>query len=79
MEPHLVPLHVLGVGESAVVDQVLGGPELVHRLHELGLRCGALVEVVQAGSPCILRLAGQKLAVRSDDVVRVMVRLGGRS
>ncbi len=72
----LVPLNLLSAGQLALVDQVLGQPDVVHRLEELGLRGGAAVEMVQAGSPCIIRLSGNKLCLRADELVRVLVRRG---
>jgi ferrous iron transport protein A len=73
----LIPVSQLAAGASAVVAAVLGGAELVHRLHEMGLRRGARVEMVQPGSPCIVKLDQQKLGFRCDEVVSVLVRPGG--
>ena len=70
----LFPMHLLAPGQSADVGRVVGSPETVHRLEELGLRGGATIEMVQNGSPCIIRLAGQKLCFRAEELVRVMVR-----
>lgn len=72
----LMPLNLLSPGQRASVGQVLGVPEQVQRLEELGLRDGATVEMVQAGSPCIVRLSGQKLCFRADELLRVLVRRG---
>ncbi|HEV3136337.1 MAG TPA: FeoA family protein [Pirellulales bacterium] len=72
----LVPLHFLAPGQSANISQVTGRPDQVHRLEELGLRDGAAIEMVQSGSPCIIRLAGQKLCFRADELLRVLVRRG---
>lgn len=73
MQP-LIPLHLLPAGHSAEVCQVLGQPEQVHRLHELGLRSGTQIEMLQSGSPCIIRLVGHKLCFRADELTRVLVR-----
>jgi ferrous iron transport protein A len=70
----LFPMHMLVPGQSADVGQVTGSPETIHRLEELGLRGGATVEMVQNGSPCIIRLAGQKLCFRAEELVQVLVR-----
>ena len=75
----IIPLNALATGESASIDHVAGMPEHVHRLHELGVRGGATVEMVQAGSPCIVRLAGQKFCFRADDLFSVLVRRGAAS
>ena len=71
-----IPLNHLNAGQTAQVEVVLGGVEQVHRLNELGLRQGAQVEMLQPGSPCILRLDGNKLCFRADEMLSVLVRLG---
>ncbi|HTM54939.1 MAG TPA: FeoA family protein [Pirellulales bacterium] len=72
----LVPLHLLNPGETADIGHVSGSPDAVHRLSELGLRGGVTVEMVQRGTPCVIRLDGQKLCFRSDDVLQVLVKPG---
>jgi Fe2+ transport system protein FeoA len=57
----------------AEISQVLGSPEQVRRLEELGFRDGARLEVVRGGSPCIVRVAGTTLCFRHDELVRVLV------
>jgi ferrous iron transport protein A len=70
----LMPLGQLRAGQSAEIEQVVGSSEHVRRLEEMGLRRGVSVEMVRRGSPCIVRLAGQKLCFRAGDVLNVMVR-----
>jgi Fe2+ transport system protein FeoA len=72
----LVPLGQLATGATAVIAAVLGCADHVHRLHEMGLRHGAAIEMVQPGSPCILRLGSQKLGFRADEVLSVLVKPG---
>lgn len=72
----LIPLNQLTAGQTAEIGVVLGQPEAVHRLEEIGLRGGTKVQMVQPGSPCIIRLDGQKLCFRSDEVLSVLVRPG---
>jgi Fe2+ transport system protein FeoA len=72
----LIPLNLLAPGQSANVDRITGLPEQVHRLEELGLRGGATIQMVQSGRSCIIRLAGQKLCLRADELLRVLVRRG---
>src|SRR3990172_2873137 len=55
--PELVPISLLSAGQVAEVRQVVGPPEQVRRLEELGLRDGAVLEMVRSGSPCIVRVA----------------------
>jgi Fe2+ transport system protein FeoA len=72
----LIPLNFLAPGESASIREIVGGTENVRRLHELGMRDGATVEMIQSGSPCIVRLAGQKFCFRVDELLQVLVRRG---
>jgi len=74
----LVPLNALMRGQSARVDQVVGLPEQVHRLEELGIRSGAEVQMLEPGRACIVRLAGSKFCFRSDELLSVLVRPGAR-
>ena len=73
---HLLPLQFLRAGQLAVVDSLIGSAEQVHRLEEIGLRKGSSVEMVQPGSPCIVRLAGSTLCLRDAELFQVLVREG---
>jgi ferrous iron transport protein A len=68
-----IPLTMLRRGEVANVQQLVGAPESVRRLHELGVRSGALIEIVRGGSPCIIRIEGTTLCFRDDEQVKVLV------
>lgn len=72
----LLPLTLLSPGQLATVGQLVGRPDEVHRLEELGLREGTPIEMLQPGSPCIVRLGGNKLCFRGDEATHVLVRLG---
>ena len=74
--PETFPLQMLPAGQRARIDQLLGQPEEVHRLEELGIRVGKPVEVVQSGSTCIVQLDGARLAFREHEGFRVLVRVG---
>jgi Fe2+ transport system protein FeoA len=71
--PKAIPLHRLPAGRSAHIVDILGNPEHVHRLEEFGLRDGTRIEMFRPGNPCIIRLAGAKVCLRSDDRLNVMV------
>lgn len=60
-------------GQAGRVIEVLGRVDLVQRLREMGLYDGAQVQMVRPGNPCIVRLLGQRLGFRTDDLARVMV------
>jgi ferrous iron transport protein A len=74
--PDILPLHLLPTGQRAHIDQLVGGPDEVHRLQELGMRVGTQIEMLQRGTPCIIRLEGARLAFRDHDACRVLVRMG---
>ena len=69
-----IPLHLLAAGEHASIDQLLGPPAEIHRLEELGLRVGRAIEMVQSGTPCIVRLEGAKLCFRQTEGCHILVR-----
>lgn len=73
--PELVPLSALRHGQVAEIGQLLGSTEQVRRLEELGLRCGARLEMLRRGTPCIIRVEGNKLCFRDDASLRVFVRI----
>lgn len=73
----LVPLKLLRPGETAGVGEVLGSTEDVRRLEELGLRKGTQIQMVQPGSPCIIRVGRQRLCFRADELTSVLVRPAG--
>lgn len=73
---NLLPLRLLAPGQTALIHEVLGRVDQVHRLHELGLRRGVQIEMVRSGSPCIVRLGGHKLCFRADDLMSVLVTPG---
>lgn len=72
----LLPLPLLRPGQCALVDQVVGMGSVVHRLCEMGLRRGAEVQMIRAGRPCLVRLNGQTLGLRSEELGGVLVRAG---
>ena len=74
--PDTFPLQMLPAGQRARIDQLIGQPDEVHRLQELGIQVGKPVQVVQSGSTCIVELDGARLAFRDHDGFRVLVRLG---
>ncbi|MEX0585922.1 MAG: FeoA family protein [Pirellulales bacterium] len=68
-----IPLSALRPGEVAEVHEIVGPAEHIRRLEELGLRSGAVLEMVRGGSPCIILIGGSKLCIRDDELLRVMV------
>lgn len=70
----LIPLSQVAVGRRGEIGAVMGLPDSVHRLEELGLRVGVRVEMIQTGVPCIIKLAEQRLIFRGDELFSVLVR-----
>jgi ferrous iron transport protein A len=68
-----IPITLLAAGQIADIQQLDGPPEHVRRFEELGLRAGARIEIVRAGSPCIIRVGDSRLCFREDSQVRVLV------
>ncbi len=71
----LIPLGRLAAGQGGCVGAVLGTCDMVHRLREMGLYDGAPIQMIRPGSPCIIRLQGQRLGFRMNDCAHVMVRV----
>lgn len=72
-DPTAVPVGRLLAGQSAQVSHVVGRPDYVHRLEEFGLRQGIRIVMFRPGNPCIIRLSGSKICLRSDDLLNVLV------
>jgi ferrous iron transport protein A len=69
-----ISLSALRPGQVAEIGDVVGPVAHIRRLHELGLRTGALLQMVRCGSPCILRVDGSTLCFRDDNSLRLIVR-----
>jgi len=69
----LVPLDALRAGEAGEISDVDGPPDLVHRLSELGLRSGVRVRMQQPGQPCVLAIGDQRLSLRLEAEVIILV------
>jgi Fe2+ transport system protein FeoA len=72
----LVPLHCLPAGNSARVVQILGCPEQVQRVQEMGIRDGSEIEMIRGGATCIIRAGMQTLCVRGNELLNVLVDRG---
>jgi ferrous iron transport protein A len=72
----LVPLNRLASGRNGRVAQILGLPEDVQRVKEMGIRDGILVEMIRSGTPCIIRTGMQTLCIRGNDLLNVLVEPG---
>ena len=70
----LLPLQMLPAGCRGQITQLLGSEDEVHRLQELGMRVGCSIEMIQGGSPCIVKLGNTKLCFRDNDAFLVLVQ-----
>lgn len=69
----LIPISSMSPGQTAEVRQIIGSSEQVRRMEELGVRSGAALEMVQSGTPCIVRLGATKLCFRDGELCSVLV------
>lgn len=74
MSDAILPLELLGSGESAIVEDVHGDPSWVGRMAELGVRHGCRLQMLQPGSPCLLQVGGCRLCLRGEESMRIFVR-----
>lgn len=70
----LMPLDMVDAGEWAEVEEVTGRPEWVGRLADLGIRRGCRLQVVRAGTTCLLSVSGCKLCLRGGECSQILVR-----
>lgn len=69
----LIPLELMQSGESGCIHDVNGAADVVHRLSEMGLATGASVKMVRPGTPCILSSGENRLSVRVDPSLSILV------
>ena len=74
MNAELLPLELLGPGQWGEVEDVAGKPAWVCRMAELGIRNGCRLQVVQPGSPCLLRVGDCRLSLRGECDCQIFVR-----
>ena len=70
-----VPLDLLALNERGRIVDVEGEDAVVHRLEELGVRVGTIVQMLQLGSPCILGINDQRLSFRPESTTTVLIEV----
>ena len=70
----LITLDMLKAGEQAHVTEVHGDAAWVHRLAEMGLREGCHLQMVQPGSPCLLKVSDCRLCLRHHESSSILVQ-----
>jgi Fe2+ transport system protein FeoA len=73
MQTRSIPLEKLRAGQAARISRVHGRPDHVHRLEEFGIRGGTRIEMFRQGNPCIVRMAGNKICLRTDELLNIQV------
>jgi Fe2+ transport system protein FeoA len=73
-EDMVMPVELLASGEWGDVAEVSGEPHWIGRMAELGVRAGSRLQVLQPGSPCLLRVGGARLSLRGDVAMQILVR-----
>ena len=69
----LIPLQLLRPAETARIMAVEGDVQQITRLHEMGLREGEFLQMVQPGEPCIIALGNHRLTFRGNDSASIFV------
>jgi Fe2+ transport system protein FeoA len=73
---HVIPLRLLPAGMTATIVEVDGKPDLVGRLHEMGLRPGCNVRMVRPGRACIVAIDNHRFGFRGAEAAHVLVEVG---
>lgn len=74
---YVIPLDLLNGGQRGVISAVEGDSDWVHRLQEMGVAPGREVEMVRPGLPCVVAIAEQRISLRLDDEVTILVEVQG--
>jgi ferrous iron transport protein A len=76
---NVIPLGLLTVGSTATIVEVDGKPEVVGRLHEMGVRPGCDVQMVRSGGACIVAINNHRFGFRGADAAQVMVEVDSQA
>jgi Fe2+ transport system protein FeoA len=72
---HVIPLGLLAAGMTATIVEVDGKPDLVVRLHEMGVRPGCDVRMVRPGKACIVAIDNHRFGFRGAEAAHVLVEV----
>jgi Fe2+ transport system protein FeoA len=76
---HVIPLGLLAVGSTAKIVEIDGKPDVVGRLHEMGVRPGCDVRMVRSGGACIVAIDNHRLGFRGGEAAHVLVEVDGET
>jgi len=75
----VIPLGLLAVGSTATIVEVDGKPDVVGRLHEMGVRPGCDVRMVRSGGACIVAIDNHRFGFRGAEAAHVLVEVDGQT
>lgn len=68
-----VPVEFLAPEAEGVVVDLCGEERNVHRLEELGIRCGCRIRMLCPGETCLLAIEGKKMCLRLGTTAEILV------
>jgi Fe2+ transport system protein FeoA len=68
-----VPLEFLPCEAEGVIVEIAGCDSSVHRLEEMGVRCGCRIRMLTPGEPCLLAVDGKRMCLRLGEVAEILV------
>lgn len=69
-----VPVEFLAPEAEGVVVDLCGEEKNVHRLEELGIRCGCKIRMLCPGETCLLAIEGKKMCLRLNATAEILVQ-----
>ena len=74
----MMPLELVNPGDWADVAAINGEPSWIGRMAELGVRIGSRLQVLQSGSPCLLKIGDSRLSLRPALGTEILVQPVGK-
>ena len=69
-----VPVEYLAPETEGVGVDLCGEEKNVHRLEELGIRCGCKIRMLCPGETCLLAIEGKKMCLRLNSTAEILVQ-----
>jgi Fe2+ transport system protein FeoA len=68
-----IPVEFLSPDSEGVVVELAGEGPSVHRLEEMGIRCGCRIRMLCPGETCLLAIEGKKMCLRLGAMAEIFV------
>lgn len=68
-----VPVELLSPESEGVVVELAGEAPNIHRLEEMGIRCGCRIRMLCPGETCLLAIEGKKMCLRLGGLADIYV------